>query len=511
MKHLALSLLLVAALLEAGLPPRAGAQTRDAPITVASKKFTENVLLGEMARLLLEHDGIAAVHRDQLGGTRFLWDGLVSGDVDAYPEYTGTLTQEIFARRPVVDMADLGAALHEQGIGMTPPLGFNNTYALGMDRDRAEALGIRKISDLAGHPALRLGFSNEFMDREDGWPGLQAAYGLGALAARGLDHDLAYRGIASGALDVTDLYTTDAEIDYYDLAVLQDDRGYFPEYQAVFLYRLDLHTRARTVLHRLAGALPESTMVRLNAAVKIERKTETEVAAGFLAATFDWDTMPDVQAPSRAARIWATTVDHLYLVVLSLLAAILVAIPLGIWAAKQPRAAQLILGIVGVIYTIPALALLVFMIPLLGIGGPPALLALFLYSLLPIVRNTYAGLQDIPPALQESARVLGLPPAARLRLVELPLATRAILAGIKTSAVINVGTATLGALIGAGGYGQPILTGIRLDDVGLILEGAVPAALLALAVQGGFEVVERFVLPAGLRTAAPPAHPAGAS
>ena len=149
-----------------------------------------------------------------------------------------------------------------------------------------------------------------------------------------------------------------------------------------------------------------------------------------------------------------------------------------------------------------SLALFVFMIPLLGIGGPPAVVALFLYSLLPIIRNTYAGLKDIPPAIVESAQALGLPSRARLHIVEIPLATRAILAGIKTSAVINVGTATLSALIGAGGYGQPILTGIRLDDIGLILQGAIPAAVLALLAQGLFELVERGLLPKGLRVQA---------
>ena len=132
-------------------------------------------------------------------------------------------------------------------------------------------------------------------------------------------------------------------------------------------------------------------------------------------------------------------------------------------------------------------------------AGLPQLSALFLYSLLPIVRNTYTGLRDIPPPVRESAEALGLPPGARLRLVELPMASREILAGIKTSAVINVGTATLGALIGAGGYGQPILTGIRLDDVGLILQGAIPAALLALLVQGVFDLAELVVVPKGLR------------
>jgi osmoprotectant transport system permease protein len=201
-------------------------------------------------------------------------------------------------------------------------------------------------------------------------------------------------------------------------------------------------------------------------------------------------------------QFWQHTVEHLVLVGISLSAAIVLAIPLGILAARHERLGQLVLGVAGIIQTIPSLALFVFMIPLLGIGAPPAIVALFLYSLLPIIRNTYAGLKDISPAIVESAQALGLPSRARLRIVELPLATRAILAGIKPSSVINVGTATLAALIGAGGYGQPILTGIRLDDIALILQGAIPAAALALLVQGLFELIERGLLPRSLRVQA---------
>jgi osmoprotectant transport system permease protein len=190
----------------------------------------------------------------------------------------------------------------------------------------------------------------------------------------------------------------------------------------------------------------------------------------------------------------------LILVGTSLLAAILIAIPLGVFAAKNRRAGQAVLAFVGMIQTLPTLALLVFMIPIFGIGSVPAVVALFLYSLLPIVRNTHAGLSGIPSSLRESARALGLPRGAMLRLIELPLASPLIIAGIKSAAVINVGTATLGALIGAGGLGQPIFTGIRLDNLGLILEGAVPASLLALLVQGAFELLERIIVPKGLRS-----------
>ncbi len=489
------------------LPASAQAQTGQADaaaaraLTIGSKKFTENVILAEMATQLLRSAGFSASHRDQLGGTRFLWDALLGGDIDAYPDYTGTLIQEVLAAEAIADEAGLRASLEAKGLRATGALGFNNTYALGIEDSKAEALGLRTISDLRQHPDLRFGFSNEFMDRADGWPGLRSAYGLPQTSVRGIDHDLAYRGIESGTVDVTDLYSTDAEIDYYGLRVLEDDRAYFPEYKALFLYRADLPQEAIALLERFAGALSNEAMTSLNARAKTDRVPETQVAADFLNEHFDLDEEIVVTQESFWARLARHTADHLYLVVVSLLAAILVAIPLGVAAAKYPRAGQLILGVVGVIYTIPSLALLVFMIPLLGIGGPPALVALFLYSLLPIVRNTHAGLNDLPGPLLESAEALGLSPWAKLRRVELPLAARSILAGIKTSAVINVGTATLGALIGAGGYGQPILTGIRLDNVGLILEGAIPAAVLALLVQGVFEWAERAVVPAGLRLA----------
>ncbi|MGD2052652.1 MAG: glycine betaine ABC transporter substrate-binding protein, partial [Gammaproteobacteria bacterium] len=343
----------------------------------------------------------------------------------------------------------------------------------------------------------------------DGWPGLQQRYRLPQQNVRGLDHDLAYRGINAGTLHVTELYTTDAEIDYYQLVALEDDLDYFPVYDAVVVYRADLEQRAPGVVdwfRRLAGTIDATTMSRMNARVKLHGENDSAVAAAFLNKALDLDV--DNRVTTAWQRFWQHTAEHLVLVGISLGAAIALAIPLGILAARSARSGHIVLGVAGIIQTIPSLALFVFMIPLLGIGGPPAVVALFLYSLLPIIRNTHAGLKDIPPAIIESAQALGLPPRARLRIVELPLATRSILAGIKTSAVINVGTATLGALIGAGGYGQPILTGIRLDDVSLILQGAVPAAVLALLVQGLFELVERGLLPRSLRAPAYQKNPA---
>jgi osmoprotectant transport system permease protein len=482
------------------LPVPVCAAEAPARLTVGSKVFTESVILGEMLRYLAAAAGIEADHQQQLGGTRVLWNALVNGDIDAYPEYTGTLMQEILADENLQTEPAVEQALAARGLHMTAALGFNNSYAIGVKETLAEQLGLRSISDLQNHPELALGFGNEFMDRADGWPGLQQRYQLPQRNVRGLDHDLAYRGIEAGTLQVTDLYSTDAEIAYYQLRALKDDLNYFPVYNAIILYRSDLAQRAPGVValfKRLAGRIDAAAMSRMNARVKLHGESESAVAAGFLQQALELDVNHQVRTPWR--RFLQHTAEHLVLVGISLSAAIILAIPLGILAARRPPLGQVVLGMASTIQTIPSLALLVFMIPLLGIGSPPAIVALFLYSLLPIIRNTYAGLKDIPPAIIESAQALGLPSGARLRIVELPLATRAILAGIKTSAVINVGTATLGALIGAGGYGQPILTGIRLDDTALILQGAIPAAVLALLVQGLFELIERGLLPRSLR------------
>jgi osmoprotectant transport system permease protein len=465
-------------------------------VVIGTKAFTESVVLGQVARVAARERGVNAQVRANLGGTRILWRALIDGDIDAYPAYTGTITHELLHDVPPnASIGVLRARLERLGIGITNALGYNNTYALGMLASRAKKLRIRTIADLARHPGLKLAFSNEFMNRTDGWPGLKKAYHL-PFHPQGMDHSLAYRALASGAIDVTDLYSTDAQIAYYHLRVLKDNLHYFPRYDAVYLYRLDLDRRTPkfvAALDGLAGTIDAHQIRTMNKAVQIDHKSASRVAAHFLG----------VHANRNQTSFWRPlaryTLEHLALVGISMALAIILAVPLGVFATRQRQLGQVVLGLTGVLQTIPSLALFVFMIPLFGIGGAPAIAALFLYSLLPIVRNTHAGLTGIQPSLLESAAALGLPPRVRLWRVELPLALRSILAGIKIAVVINVGTATLAALIGAGGYGQPILTGIRLDSVPLIMEGAIPAALLALVMQGLFEVVERLLTPRGLR------------
>lgn len=475
---------------------------QDRPVVVASKTFTESVVLGDMLALSMRADGLTVRHRAGLGGTRVVWQALLRGDVDAYVDYTGTLSLEILRDTGAAGLASIRDRLRARhGLGVSAPLGFSNSYAFGVRPAVARRHGLKTIGDLARVPDVKLGLSAEFLQRGDGWPGLKARYGLPHTPA-GLNHDLAYQGIAAGQLDVIDIYTTDAEIDLYGLTVLADDRGYFPDYAAVVVYRRDLYDRhpaARGSIARLEGLIDAAAMRRLNRRAKIDRVPGAEVAAAFLRARAGLDAGLDAGAGAGAglgdgggpwAQVPRHTLRHLFLVGLSLGAAILVAIPLGIAAFWYPRFGAAILGMVAVLQTVPSLALFVFMIPALGIGWLPAVAALFLYSLLPVVRNTHAGLSGLPGDLVMAANGLGLPRAARIRLIELPLAAPMILAGIKTAAVINVGTATLGALIGAGGYGEPILTGIRLDDMEIILSGAVPAAVMALMVQGLFSAME---------------------
>ena len=472
----------------------------DDTVRIGSKVFTESVILGEIATLAIERSGSPAVHRRELGGTRVVWSALVRGDIDVLPEYTGTLRQEVYGTEAIADDAALIARLGQDGMRATEPLGFDDTYALGMKEARAVALGIDDISDLKQHEALRIAFSAEFTSRADGWGSLKARYGLTHTDIKAMDHDLAYRALADGAVDLIDLYSTDAEIRHYDLRVLRDDLKHFPAYRAVFVYRADLETRAPAAiaaLRLLSGTIDEPTMIGMNAAAKLHRRPERAVAAELLSKVVGAPVT--TQEEGRGERLLRATWQHLGLSAAALGLAIPLAVPLGFIAAKRRRLGRFLLGFTGIVQTLPSLALLVFLLPWLGLGAAPAIAALALYALLPIVRSTHAGVTGIPAGLRESAEVLGLPTWYRVLRIEVPLALPSILAGLQIAAVTTVGTATLGALVGAGGYGQAILTGIRLDRMDLILEGAVPSALLAVATLGLFELLERHVVPRGLR------------
>ncbi len=517
--------------------PRAAGQERPAsdstapgrdraPVVVGSKPFGESYMLAEMFAQLLEARGIAVDRRLGLGATEIVFGALRRGAVDVYPEYTGTGLLAILGATPPKERAAAFRQVSEAfrarwGVRWLPPLGFQNTYAIAVRPETADSLGLRTLSDLARVAGrLTAGFSPDFIGRADGLAGLRDAYGLEPGSVRALYQAVKYQALAAGEVDVIDGYSTDGQIARYDLVILEDDLGFFPPYDAAPLVgRRIAEARPDVVaaLTELGGVLDEGTMRDLNRRLEVGGEDVARVAADALAdlglvgggtSTGSGASARGAGGPSRTllGYLWARRADtlrqtlrHLLLVALSLVAGVLVAVPLGISLERAPRGAEATIRAVGVLQTIPSIALLAFMIPVLGIGVLPAVVALFLYSLLPMVRNAYTGVRDADAQAVEAARALGMTDRQLLAQVRLPLAAPVIMAGIRTAAVIDVGTATLAAFIGAGGLGDPIVSGLALSDTRMILSGAIPAAVLALAVDSVLALAERAVSPRGLR------------
>jgi len=482
-----------------------GQATAAERLVVGSKRFTESYILGEILTLTAQRSGADALHRPGLGGGAVVLEALKAGAIDVYPEYLGTIEKEILKLPPGSPAERIQGELGQLGLAYGVPLGFSNGYALAAVADRARQLSLATLGDLRAHPDLSIGLSQEFLGREDGWPGLAARYRL-TQQPLGIDHGIAYQALASGRIAVTDIYTTDAQVEALGLTVLQDDARYFPRYDAVLLYRLDLPARAPAAwatIRALEGRIDERRMVRMNADAELRGRPFVRIAADFVEGS-----LPAAGGVAAAGTVratlgerlfgpdfWRLTREHVGLVATSLAAALALGVPLGALAASRKRFGQGIFAAVGLLQTIPSLALLAALIPLLGrIGAGPAVIALSLYALLPIVRNTAAGLEGVPVGVRHAGVALGMTRWQRWRFVDLPLALPVVLAGVKTAAVLTVGTATIAAFIGAGGYGERIAQGLALNDGGALLAGAIPSAGLALLTQAFFEVLERWAV-----------------
>jgi osmoprotectant transport system permease protein len=468
-------------------------------LKVGAKAFNEGYILAEIQSQLLEDAGFTVERKFNLGGTLICFEALKNGEIDTYPEYTGTISEEILKLNYTPSEDQLRDQLiNLYNLNISPSYGFNNTYALTMKRETAEKLGIKRIADLASHPELNMALSYEFLKRKDGWDNLAAFYGL-KNDPRGIEHGLAYQALDEGKILLTDAYSTDGEIEKYDLVILEDDKNFFPKYFALSFYKNDLDAKALSALEKLNGQITETEMQDMNYKVLYENKTFGEVAHEFLSKKNLLSNTVEHTSASWLEEILDKTLTHIWLTSFALVLSIIVALPLGIWIYRFSSAARPILYIAGLLQTIPSIALLAFMIPLFGIGVLPAIVALFLYALLPILRNTATGLFSVDPLLKKVGTGMGLTRWQRLRYVELPLSFPTIIAGIKTAAVINIGTATLAAFIGAGGLGEFIVTGLSLNNTDLILMGAIPAALLAILVEFLFEILERFLVPKHLK------------
>ena len=520
-----------------GAPVRAQPAKDFAPIVVASKPFGESYLLAEMFAQLLESRGIAVRRIPGLGSTEIVFGAVRAGDVDVYPEYTGTGLIAILQETPA-DSVRAGprpafahvseAFASRYGVRWLPPLGFENTFALAVRADTAKRHQLRTLSDLArASSTLTGGFTPDFVQRPDGLAGLVRVYGPGLRPpeVKPLLPALKYQALAEGAVDVIDGYSTDGLLERYGLVVLEDDLRFFPPYEAAALLGPRAAARGDVVsaLTLLSGKIDETTMRALNRRVEVNAEDVRQVAASALGAlglagTVPGPVMPgasrtDASAPglgmrgeSFATYVWTRrgtllglTLRHLGLVALALAGAALIAVPVGLILERARQVAGPALGGLGVIQTIPSIALLAFMVPLLGVGVVPALIALWLYALYPIARATYSGVRDADPAAVEAAEALGMTPRQRLLKVRLPLAAPVIMAGVRTAGVITVGATTLAAFIGAGGLGEPIVTGLALADTRMVLFGALPAAALALLVDGALARVEKRITPAHLK------------
>jgi len=498
-------------------PPAAHAADR---IVVGSKNFEESRLLGEIfAQLLESRTELQVERRLGLAGTQVCFEALKSGAIDVYPEYTGTGLVSLLG-----EPAELGRTeamnrvrsefLRRWNLWWLSPLGFENSFEIAVPKELAERERLATISDLARISGrLRGGFGHEFVGREDGLPGLEKTYGLKFASVEHLQQAIQYQAAGDRRIDAMDAYTTDARLLRYNLVILRDDKNFFPPYEAAALVRgetLARHPEVGAVLGLLAGAFDEDSMRALNFRLQEKGESEAVVALDALRALGltgggAESPEPEHRGAGFAAYLWSErqtlakrTVEHLGLSAAALLLGVLVAVPLGLYLERKRRGAESVIRVLGLLQTVPSLALLAFMIPVLGVGIAPAIVALWLYSLYPIVRNTYSGVRDADPRAVDAATALGMTPGQILTQVRLPLAAPIILAGIRTAAVITVGTATLAAFIGAGGLGEPIITGLQLANARMILSGAVPAAVLALLVDGALGWAEKALRPAGL-------------
>ena len=496
-KRAGAAMMITGLLAAAGLAP--GYARSAEKIVVGSKAFTEGYVLGEIAAQAVEAVEAAPVTRKLgMGSTGIVFEALKSGAIDVYSDYTGTLAEAILKRPDLKSLDDIRTALMAMDLVVSGPLGFDDTYALAVKEEYAEKMDLHSIGDLKRVEGnVRGAFSYEFMDRKDGFQGMAQAYQLHLKPqnVKRMEHSLTFQAIDDGAVDVIDLYSTDAKIEKSKLRVLKDDRGYFPVYQAVWVARREFterQPRAWQALLKLQGSISERTMIDMNAQADIQHVSFAKIAAQFLGAEAP-------RSQSLKSSILQRTREHLWLVGIALLFSVLVGIPLGLAAVRFHAAGQAILIASALIQTVPSLALLAFLIPLFGVGMKPALAALCMYSLLPVVLNTFTGIRSVDPKHLENGRAFGMTKSQLLFRVVLPLASPTILAGIKTATIVSIGTATLAALVGAGGYGAPIVSGLSLNDVPTILTGAVPAALMALIAYGLFELLGIALIPVGLR------------
>ena len=488
-------------------------------IIISSKIFTENILLAEMLSLLLEEKyTFKVIRKFNLGGTQLVFSALRNKEIDVYPEYTGTgytmilkLSGETQPKKTFKIVKK--EFLNKFNLVWSLPLGFENTYTLAVRSSDLRFKKIHRISQLKGKTkSLKLGAGHEFMERQDGFLNFIKKYQLSFQKDQTwtMNQGLMYSALKNKKIDMVMAYSTDGRIKAFDLKTLRDDKSFFPAYEAAYLTRKDFlkqYPMLKKAFKQLEGNITEKEMIFLNNQVDQLKLDSTQIARNFLIKkNLLEDDIKNLKQQSwldyyisKKEYFFKIFYEHLLLVVVSLFFALWLAIPIGLWASYNNKVEKTVFFIVNTLQTVPSLALLAIFIPFLGIGFLPAVVTLFIYSLLPIIRNTFEAIKNIDRVLISAGAGMGLNIWQVLRYIQIPLAFPMILAGVRTSAVIVVGTATLAAFIGAGGLGDPIFRGIATLNSKLIFLGAVPACLLAIFIDRFLAFLEKLIIPKGLK------------
>lgn len=490
------------------------------PLTIGSKVFSESLILGEMLGLILEKKfNQPVIRRLNLGGTKVVFDALQKGDIDTYPEYTGTgyvfiLKKKDFSRDPKLIYDQVKKAYYDQfKIIWGPPIGFNNAYDLAVRSDDPDFEDIDSLSELPKDLSeYRFTSAHEFMERTDGFNAFKKFYGLKFDQDNviGMDAGLMYAALQDEQVDMIMAYGTDGRISAYHLKVIADDKHFFPPYWAAWVFKeetLKKYPHLKDAMNIFHNLINKKEMQKMNAQVDQFKRSPRDVARNFLISKgilhgkiVKGKKRSFLQFVYKKRKyLLKVTKDHIKLSALSLLLALLISLPTGILLTRFEKLAGPVFAVVNTLQTIPSLALLGLLIPLTGIGFTPAIIALFLYSLLPLIRNTYTGINGVNKNYIEASKGMGLTSLQILKSVEIPLAMPVILAGVRTSSVIVIGTATLAALVGAGGLGEPIFRGVATINSQLILLGAVPSALLAIIVDKLLALAELRLISKGLQ------------
>lgn len=458
------------------------------PARIGSKIFTEAYILSEILAQKLESKGFPVIRKSGLGATGVTEEAMRSKNIDLIVDYSGAIIKAFLKSTERMSIPALRQRLEPLGYTISNPLGFNNTYALAVRPEWAKENNVKKISDLQHLKNIKAAFTPEFTSREENWPRLKSTYNFNQFIVNEMDHQLAYQAVYNKKVDVMEAYSTDAKLKEYQLQLLLDDKNYFPNYQAVIMTTLSWVQKnpdAWAALQELAGTIPEEKMIELNSMADLEKKNFPTIAREFL------HLVKQSEARQKIKELWLISIEHLNLVFIPVFMAILLGIPFGYVAYKFPLLHTPLASLTTILQTIPSLALLTLLIPLTGIGTISAMIVLFIYALLPIFLNSFEGFTAISPQMHLSASTLRLKSWFKFRWIELPLAMPQIFTGIQTALITTVATATLAALIGAGGYGKKIIAGLAVNDLKIVLAGSIPCAMMAIIMQMGCNAIAR--------------------